>query len=69
MKMRRKKVLIVLDFTTADFSEVTNTTLVITSLVSIALGVVIALVFGFKSKKSRGFLMTVSAATLAQVLR
>ena len=61
MKMRRKRVLIVLDFTTADFSEVTNTTLIITSLVSIALGVVIALVFGFKSKKTRGFLMTVSA--------
>ena len=56
-----------LDFTSADFSEVTNTTLMVTSLISIVLGVVIALVFGYKNKKSKGFLMTME--TLARALR
>ena len=50
-----------LDFTSANFTTVTNTTLLLTSLVSIVLGVVIALVFGYKNKKSKGFLMTISA--------
>lgn len=49
------------DFISATFDSVTNTTLLATSLVSIVLGVIIALVFGFKNKKSKGFLMTVSA--------
>jgi hypothetical protein len=51
----------VLDFTSVSFTSVTNKTLFATSLVSIVLGVVIALVFAYKSKKSKGFLMTVSA--------
>lgn len=50
-----------LDFTSETFKTVTNSTLVISSLVSIALGVVIALVFAYKSKKSKGFMMTISA--------
>ncbi len=50
-----------LDFTSVSFTSVTNKTLFATSLVSIVLGVVIALVFAYKSKKSKGFLMTVSA--------
>ena len=49
------------DFISETFSSVTNTTLLVTSLVSIVLGVLIALVFGYKNKKSKGFLMTVSA--------
>ena len=50
-----------LDFTSANFTTVTNATLLLTSLVSIVLGVAIALVFGYKNKKSKGFLMTISA--------
>ncbi len=50
-----------LDFTSANFTSVTNTTLLISSLISIVLGVIIALVFGYKNKKSKGFLMTISA--------
>lgn len=50
-----------LDFTSATFESVTNSTLLVSSLVSIALGVLIALTFSFRNKKSRGFLMTISA--------
>lgn len=50
-----------LDFTSANFTTVTNATLLLTSLVSIVLGVAIALVFGYKNKKTKGFLMTISA--------
>jgi uncharacterized membrane protein YhiD involved in acid resistance len=51
----------VLDFTSASFESITNSTLFISSLVSVALGVAIALAFSFKNRKSKGFLMTVSA--------
>ena len=50
-----------LDFTSASFESITNSTLFISSLVSVALGVAIALAFSFKNRKSKGFLMTVSA--------
>ena len=49
-----------LDLTTADFTTVTNGTLLLSSLVSIVLGVIIAASFNFRNKKSRGFLMTLS---------
>lgn len=50
-----------LDFTSATFESVTNSTLLLSSLASVVLGAAIALTFSYKSKKSRGFLMTVSA--------
>ena len=49
-----------LDLTTADFTTVTNGTLLLSSLVSIVLGVIIAASFNFRNKKSRGFRMTLS---------
>ena len=49
-----------LDLTTADFTTVTNGTLLLSSLVSIVLGVIIAASFNFRNKKSKGFLMTLS---------
>jgi hypothetical protein len=53
-------VFIVLDLTTADFTTVTNGTLLLSSLVSIILGAIIAASFNFRNKKSKGFLMTLS---------
>ncbi|MBQ1535516.1 MAG: DUF4956 domain-containing protein [Ruminococcus sp.] len=50
----------VLDLTTADFTTVTNGTLLLSSLVSIILGAIIAASFNFRNKKSKGFLMTLS---------
>lgn len=50
-----------LDLTSATFDTVTNSTLLVSSLVSLVLGVLIALTFSYKNKKSRGFLMTISA--------
>ena len=58
-----------LDLTTADFTTVTNGTLLLSSLVSIVLGVIIAASFNFRNKKSRGFLSCWSTETLVQVLR
>ncbi len=49
-----------LDLTTADFTTVTNGTLLLSSLVSIILGAIIAASFNFRNKKSKGFLMTLS---------
>ena len=50
-----------LDLTTADFTTITTGVLLLSSLVSIILGVLIAVSFSYKNKKSRGFLMTLSA--------
>ena len=49
-----------LGLTTADFTTVTNGTLLLSSLVSIILGAIIAASFNFRNKKSKGFLMTLS---------
>ena len=50
-----------LDLTTADFTTITTGVLLLCSLVSLVLGVIIALSFNFRNKKSRGFMMTLSA--------
>lgn len=49
------------DLISETFAKVSNTALLASSLVSIVLGIVIALVFGYKNRESKGFLMTVSA--------